>query len=222
VKTGPLDYVLCSLCITLVLVLSTGTSWLVSPVSPLHSSPYRIVLDIAVFLLSYGLYTALLLAVVRRVRPVPVGEFPMDSPEFTYWKLTSVLIDLARKALRPYTTVFTTPLVYAAFGARVGRQTAFGGDVEDLPLVHFGDRCTVGHGSVITAHAITHDRIVLRPVRIGAHAVVGVHAIVLPGVSLGERAVLAPNSVAIVDTSIPAGELWGGNPARRLGEAPAG
>jgi acetyltransferase-like isoleucine patch superfamily enzyme len=127
-----------------------------------------------------------------------------------------VLTDLAHKALWPYTTVFTRPLVLAAFGARVGRQAAFGGDVEDLPLVRFGERCTIGHGSVITAHLMTHGSIILRPVNIGAHAVVGVHAIVLPGVSLGDHAVLAPNSVAATGTQIPAGELWGGNPARRL------
>jgi acetyltransferase-like isoleucine patch superfamily enzyme len=216
VKTGPLDYMLCGLCITLLLAASAGTTWVLHLVSPLRSGPYQVLLDLAVFLLAYGSGTALLLAAIRRIRPVPVGEFSMDSRVFTYWKLTAVLTDLAHKALRPYTTVFTRPLVLAAFGARVGRQAAFGGDVEDLPLVRFGERCTVGHGSVITAHLMTHDRIVLAPVSIGAHAVVGVHSVVLPGVSLGDHAVLAPNSVAATGTRIPAGELWGGNPARRL------
>jgi hypothetical protein len=215
-KTGPLDYVLCGLSITLVVALSTGTTWAWFVVSPLRHGPYEALLDAGLFLLAYGGYTAVFLAVLRRVRPVPVGEFAMDSPAFTYWKLTAVLTDLAHKALWPYTTVFTRPLVLAAFGARVGRQAAFGGDVEDLPLVRFGERCTVGHGSFVTAHLMTHDRIILRPVTIGAHAVVGVHAVVLPGVSLGERAVLAPNSVAATGTQIPAGELWGGNPARPL------
>jgi acetyltransferase-like isoleucine patch superfamily enzyme len=154
--------------------------------------------------------------VIRRLHPYPVGEYPMASRQFTYWKLHAVLSDLAHKALRPFTTVFTKPLLYALFGARVGPQTAFGGDVEDLPLVHFGQHSTVGHNSVITAHLITGDRVTFAPVRIGAHAVVGVHAIVLPGVTLGEHAVLAPNSVASVGTVIPDGELWGGNPARPL------
>jgi hypothetical protein len=215
-KTSALDYLLCSVCITVLLALSAGTAWGLRLVSPLRSSPYQILLDVAVFLLAYGGFTALLLAVLRRIRPYPVGEFAMDSPAFTYWKLVAVLTDLAHKALRPYTTVFTQPVVFALFGARVGSQAAFGGDVEDLPLVRFGPRCTVGHGSVITAHLMTGDRVVFAPVSIGAHAVVGVHSVVLPGVSLGDHAVLAPNSVAATGTSIPAGELWGGNPARRL------
>jgi hypothetical protein len=216
VKTGRLDYILCGLSITVLLGLATGTAWLASSFGPLHGSPYRVVLGVGVFLLGYGLFTAALLAIVRRFFPYPVGEFAMDSGAFTFWKLSAVLTDLARKALSPYTTVFSMPLIFAAFGARVGGQAAFGGDVEDLPLVHFGDRCTIGHGSVITAHLITGDRVLFKPVWIGAQAVVGVHSVVLPGVTLGDGAVLAPNSVATVDTVIPAGELWGGTPARRL------
>jgi acetyltransferase-like isoleucine patch superfamily enzyme len=218
-KTGPLDYVLSGLCITVLLCLATGTAWALSANGPWQDSPYRVVLGTAAFLLSYGLFTALLLAAIRRFVPYPVGEYPMDSRQFTQWKLHAVLSDLAHKALRPFTTVFTKPLLYAAFGAKVGSQAAFGGDVEDLPLVHFGPRSTIGHNSVITAHLITGDRVVFAPVSIGAHAVVGVHAIVLPGVSLGEHAVLAPNSVATVGTVIPDGELWGGNPARPIRHA---
>jgi acetyltransferase-like isoleucine patch superfamily enzyme len=220
-KTDPLDYVLCSICITVTLALAVGTTWLLSAVSPWQASPYQVVLDVAVFLLAYGIHTALLLAVIRRLRPFPVGDFSMDSPEFRYWKLTSVLTDLGVKALRPYTTVFTRPLVFAAFGAHIGRKPAFGGDIVDFPLVHLGDLCIVGHNSLISAHAMTQDRIVLGPVRIESHAVVGAHAVVFPGASLGQHAVLAPNSVAAPGTKIGAGELWGGNPAVKLGDIKA-
>ncbi|GAA4444814.1 acyltransferase [Phytohabitans houttuyneae] len=218
-KTGPLDYVLSGACVTVLLCLATGTAWAVSTNGPWQHSPYRVLLGTAAFLLAYGLFTALLLAMVRRFSPYPVGEYPMVSRQFTYWKLCAVLSDLAHKALRPFTTVFTKPLLYAVFGARVGAQAAFGGDAEDLPLVDFGPRSTLGHGSVVTAHLITGDRVVFAPVRIGAYAVVGVHSVVLPGVTLGEHAVLAPNSVATMGTVIPDDELWGGNPARPIGRA---
>lgn len=215
-KTGPLDYALSGVFITALLCLATITAWAVSTHGPWQDSPYRVLLGATAFLLSYGLLTALLLRVIRGLVPYPVGEFSMASKQFTYWKLHAVLSDLAHKALRPFTTVFTKPLLYLLFGAKVGAQTAFGGDVEDLPLVHFGQRSTIGHASVITAHLITGDKVVFAPVRIGAHAVVGVHCVVLPGVTLGERAVLAPNSVATVGTVIPDGELWGGNPAKPI------
>jgi hypothetical protein len=64
-KTGPLDYVLCGLCITLTLGVAVCTTWVLSVISPLHSSPYQVLVDVGVFLFAYGGGTALLLAVLR-------------------------------------------------------------------------------------------------------------------------------------------------------------
>lgn len=210
-ETKPIDFLVATLCISTLLGFALATTWILS-----ISNPYHVVLDVAVFLLAYGLYTAGLLALLRRIKPYPLGRYSMDSAEFTYWKLNAVLMDLATKALRPYTTVFTEPLFYALFGAKVGKQTAQAGVIRDLPLIHFGDYCTVGQNSVITAHAITHDEIVLTPIEIGERAVVGVNCVVMPGVKLGKHAVLAAGAVATPNTEIPPYELWGGVPARKI------
>lgn len=191
--------------------LALLTAWILSV-----DTPYRVVIDLMVLLLVYGLYTVCLLAMLRKILPYPIGCFSMNSREFTYWKLIAVLTDLAEKTLCPFTTVFTQAVIYSAFGARVGKNTAFAGTIRDLPLISFGDCCTVGQNSVITAHAITGDQITLKPVSIGAGAVVGMNCVVMPGVSIGANAVLAPGAVAIVDTTIPPNELWGGIPARKI------
>lgn len=51
-----------------------------------------------------------------------------------------------------------------------------------------------------------------RPVRIEAGAFIGTEAIILKGVTVGEASVVAAG--AVVAKSIPAGEIWGGNPAK--------
>lgn len=51
---------------------------------------------------------------------------------------------------------------------------------------------------------------------IGPYAAVLTNAVVLPGVTLGEGAVLAAGGVATRD--IPAWEIWGGVPARKMGD----
>ena len=52
------------------------------------------------------------------------------------------------------------------------------------------------------------------PVVIGDDVFVGTNAMILKGVTIGDRAVIAAGSV--VSKDIPAGEIWGGNPAVRL------
>lgn len=56
-------------------------------------------------------------------------------------------------------------------------------------------------------------------VTIGDDVWLGAGATVLPGVAIGDGAILAAGAVAT--QSVPAGEIWGGVPARRIGERAA-
>lgn len=56
------------------------------------------------------------------------------------------------------------------------------------------------------------DDIKTEAVRICRGAFIGAHSIVLKGVTIGEKSVIGAGSV--VTRSIPAGEVWAGNPAR--------
>jgi maltose O-acetyltransferase len=55
-----------------------------------------------------------------------------------------------------------------------------------------------------------------RPIRIGADAWIGGGAILLPGVSIGEGAIVAAG--AVVTRDVPAGTTVAGNPARHLSD----
>ena len=59
----------------------------------------------------------------------------------------------------------------------------------------------------------------LSPVILRRGAFVGGHAILLKGSSLGEGAILGAGSV--LTGTVPAGEIWAGNPARRIGTVPS-
>ena len=52
------------------------------------------------------------------------------------------------------------------------------------------------------------------PITIGRNVWLGAHAIVLPGVTIGDNAVIGAGSV--VTTSVPRTEIWAGVPARRI------
>ena len=70
-------------------------------------------------------------------------------------------------------------------------------------------------GGLKTGDAATPgDDHVARPIEIGKGAWIGASSIILPGVVVGEGAVVGAGSV--VTKSVPTGEVWAGNPARRI------
>lgn len=67
--------------------------------------------------------------------------------------------------------------------------------------------------SVIAEYRLNgNTNVPTKPVRIGKRSFIGGHSIILKGVTIGEGAVIAAGSV--VTKSVPANEIWGGNPAK--------
>ena len=69
---------------------------------------------------------------------------------------------------------------------------------------HIGNYVTIGHN--VTVHACTiHD-----------HALIGMGSTLLDGCEVGEGAIVAAGALVLQNTKIPAGEIWGGVPAKYL------
>lgn len=166
-------------------------------------------------LLVYGVLSAFAVRSLLLIHPLRPGRYAMDSSVFTYWKLLTVIVLMARWALRPFTVALTMPIIVWLFGARIGRNVAIGGEVDEPYLLTLGDGAVLGNGSFVAGSVISDGFISLGAVTIGAGATVGVNAVILAGSSLGEHAILAGGSIAIPGSIIPAGESWRGNPARK-------
>jgi acetyltransferase-like isoleucine patch superfamily enzyme len=54
------------------------------------------------------------------------------------------------------------------------------------------------------------------PIDIGCDVWIGCHVTILPGVTIGDGAIIAAG--AVVNKNVPSFEIWGGVPARKLGE----
>ena len=74
---------------------------------------------------------------------------------------------------------------------------------------------TANHSFANPALTIRQQGYTTRPVTIGRDVWIGAHVVVLPGVSIGDRAVVGAG--AVVTKSIPAGEIWAGVPAKQIG-----
>ncbi len=140
----------------------------------------------------------------------------MDHVQFTLWKHHTIVAGLGRKALRVFFPFFLWPLYYALFGAQIGKNVAVAGVITDPLLVIIEDYAVLGHDSIVTAHAIVFNRLILKQIRIRRGATVGINSVIMPGVEVCENSIVAPGSVVTSDTRIPPNEFWGGVPAKKI------
>ena len=93
--------------------------------------------------------------------------------------------------------------------------------------VTIGDHVMIGGGvqifdtnfhstdpNIRTSGHETRDDVKTAPVMIGNDVFIGTNAIICKGVTIGNKALVAAGSVVV--KSIPAGEVWGGNPAEKI------
>lgn len=215
-KTELIDFVYSTIALTLLSLAAFFVAAFVATTLEPQLGIYTPVLAVLAFLLAFGLMCAICTRLIMKFRPLEAGKHAMDTPLFTRWKLFTVIYEFGRGALLPFSVVFAKPPLAALFGASIGKDIALGGHLVDPEFISIGDEAIIGQGSVVSAHTITSGYLVLAPVVIGKRATVGVNAVVMSGVQLGDDSVLTPGTTVPPDTVIPPGELWGGNPARKI------
>ena len=121
-------------------------------------------------------------------------------------------------------------LLYRLMGIRIGRDVFIGFGVEFdtnfSELIEIGDHVTISHRCIIASHMATSGDTPLRklypkkaaPVRIEDGAWLCVGAVVLPGVSIGENALVAAG--AVVTSDVEPSQLVAGVPARPVKKLP--
>ena len=93
--------------------------------------------------------------------------------------------------------------------------------------VEIGDDVFIGGGAQIfdtnfhstdavirTSGRETRAEVRTDPIQIGSRVFIGANAMICKGAVIGDEAIVAAGSVVV--SSIPSGEMWGGNPARKI------
>ncbi len=214
-KATALDYLLSTLVIGVLLACAVSAVAMLTPWTRLLCGGYHVLVDAALFFIVYGLASALAVRGMLRWRPLPAGSHGEESPVFTHWKLVTVSYRLGQGALRPFVPVFLQPLLEALFGARIGRDVALGGTIDDPYAVSVGDGTVLGNASLVSGNYVAGGKLVCGAVRIGARVTVGANSVVYPDTEIGDGATLMVGSVLMPGARVPAGETWRGNPARK-------
>ena len=214
-KTSPIDYVLSTLMLSVMLAMSIAITRLSTPWIQKVFGDYYVLINLALVLLYFGVLAAVAIRIILFLRPIPPGTYDMDSNEFVLWKLITVIYHFGRAALKPLTPIFLMPLVATLYGAKIGKDVALGGIVDAPFMVEIDSRAVIGAFSLVSGNFTFGDKLIFGRVRIGAGATIGVNAVVYPNTEIGDNAMLLGGSYLMPGSRIPAGETWRGNPARK-------
>ncbi|MFD5520117.1 Pls/PosA family non-ribosomal peptide synthetase [Streptomyces sp. NPDC127066] len=134
-----------------------------------------------------------------------------------FWKVPS----------ETYLQVFNgTPfknVIWRLLGVRIGRRVFDDGCyLTERTMVTIGDDATLNAGSVVQCHSQEDGAFKSDRSTVGSRCTLGVGAFVHYGVTMGDGAVLAPDSFLMKGETVPQDASWGGNPAHQIrpGSAP--
>jgi acetyltransferase-like isoleucine patch superfamily enzyme len=170
---------------------------------------------------AYALTVILVVPLFRLVAPgTPEGRFPYFSLRAVRWASYNALILLVRFTCINFLRV--TPFIvlfHRLMGMTIGHRVQINTTViGDSNLIAIGDDTIIGGDVTLIGHSAERGELVTGRVRIGSRVTIGLMAIILPGCVIGDDAVIAANAVLQKGTTVGPGEVWGGVPARKLGE----
>ncbi len=162
----------------------------------------------------FGFSLMLLAALIRWIFRLDLkeGDYPLASPGVFKWYVSNALQFLVWTIFGDF--LLLTPfaaLFYRLMGAKLGLNVQINSKYcADLSLLEIGDNAVIGGHATVIAHSFEPRGLILKKVRIGRHAIIGLNAIVLPGVEVGERAVVGAGVFVPKDTVIPPGTVYRG------------
>ena len=130
------------------------------------------------------------------------------------WFYHNALTYLVRYTVLDFIT--PTPLnilFFKMMGMKIGKGVMINSsNVSDPCLIRIGDYVTVGGSAYMMAHYGMKGFLIIDKLHIKRGAMIGLSAKILGGVTIGEKAVVAPNVAVLPKTVIKDGEKFGFNP----------
>ena len=154
---------------------------------------------------------------ILRTKPKP-WRGPYYSAHTIPWAFHNGFTYLVRYSVLEFMT--PTPLnvlFYRLMGMKIGQNCQINTtNISDPCLIEIGNKVTIGGSVSIIGHYGVGGYLILSPVKIRDGVTIGLRATVMGGVEIGENARILPHSVILPKTIVPAGEVWGGVPAKRI------
>ncbi len=152
-----------------------------------------------------------LLRVVLGLR-LAEGEHPALSAGSARWATANGLNLIVTIAFMDFILLTPfAPMLFRFLGAKVGRNVQINSKFcADLSLLEIGDNAVIGGHATVICHSFERHRLILKKVRIGRGAIIGLNAIILPGAQIGDGATVAAGAVVPKDSRVAPGTVYRG------------
>ncbi|WP_100400203.1 acyltransferase [Bacillus sp. FJAT-44742] len=132
-----------------------------------------------------------------------------------FWKVSKNFIVIQMARYTPFLPMKNW--LYKRFlGMEVGKETSFALmvmlDVMFPEKISVGRNTVIGYNTTILAHEYLIKEYRLGDVKIGDEVLIGANTTILPGVTIGDGAIVS--AATLVHKDVPAGSFVGGNPMK--------
>jgi hypothetical protein len=218
-----LDYLFTTATVLTLAVISGGLVVALRPLAGGLPLEYRGIVTLLLFVLVFFfLLGAVYPRILRLISPFKEEAVFSSDDRSLYcfvWKQTVFTYEWTGTILSYVIPVILRGLFYRMLGARIGKGVLVAGKIVEPQMVTIGDYSILGDTSLLMAHAMSQDEVILKRIELGRYVTVGAHAIIMPGVRIGDRSIVAVGSVVSMGTVIPPGEVWAGMPAVKIRDA---
>ncbi len=143
---------------------------------------------------------------------VKEGVHSLGSLEMLKWMMASALYIAVRFIFLDF--MLLTPfcaLYYKLMGAKLGKNVQINSrGVGDISLLEIGDNSVIGGNATVICHSFEKKGLHIEKVRIGKNVIVGLNSIILPGVEIGDNAVIAAAAVVPKNTKVEPNTVYYG------------
>ena len=133
----------------------------------------------------------------------------------SFWKVMKCFIVIQMGRITPFLS-WKNWMYRNLLGMKIGNKTSLAlmvmPDTMFPERISVGDNTVIGFNTTILAHEYLIEEYRLGDVKIGSNVMVGANSTILPGVEIGDNAIVS--AATLVHKDVPAGCMAGGNPMR--------
>ncbi len=154
----------------------------------------------------FGLTLLLLVGLLNMVLNLRLkeGNFIFKDAELFKWFFLNALVQAVKAFFMDF--MLLTPfsnLFYRMMGAKLGANVQINSkNVADLSLLEIGENTVIGGNATVICHLFERRGLKLKKVKIGANAVIGLNSVIMPGVEIGDHAIIAAGAIVPKDTVV--------------------